>query len=70
MPQEAQYLLFYRLFEAQILGGLLPFIRANRPKLPHLVYSMLNYRMRYFRRVLWLGVATRFGNEIWQRDLG
>jgi hypothetical protein len=52
MPQEAQYLSFYRPFEAQSLGGLLPFIRANRPKFPHPVYSMLNYRMRDFRRVL------------------
>jgi hypothetical protein len=51
MPKGAQYLLFYKPFEAQSLGGLLPFIRAVRPKLLHLVYSMLNYRMRDFNRI-------------------
>ncbi|MEI9925295.1 MAG: hypothetical protein WDN50_19030 [Bradyrhizobium sp.] len=52
MPRGAQYLLFYKPFEAQSLGGLLPFIRANRSKFPHPVYSMLNYRMRDLRHVL------------------
>jgi hypothetical protein len=65
MPQGAQYLLFYKPFEAQSLGGLLPFIRANRPKFLHPVYSILNYRMRDFRRIL----LIRRRNEIWQ-DLG
>jgi DNA-binding GntR family transcriptional regulator len=40
------YPLFQRSFEAQSLGGLLPIIRAHRPKLPHPVYDILNYRMR------------------------
>jgi DNA-binding GntR family transcriptional regulator len=40
------YPLFQRSFEVQSLGGLLPLIRAHRPKLPHPVYDILNYRMR------------------------
>src|SRR5450756_1249853 len=42
------YSRFCSLFEAQSLGGVLPFIRAHRPKLPHPVYAFSNYRMRSF----------------------
>jgi hypothetical protein len=40
------YSRFYGAIEAQSLGDVLPFIRAHRPKLPHPVYDILNYRMR------------------------
>jgi hypothetical protein len=38
--------------EAQSLGDVLPFIRAHRPKLPHPVYDILNYRMRNIGRFI------------------
>jgi len=40
------YSRFYGLIEAQSLGDVLPFIRADRPKLPHPVYDIPDYRMR------------------------
>jgi hypothetical protein len=32
--------------EAQKLSGMLPLIRAQRPKFPHPVYEIIDYRMR------------------------
>jgi hypothetical protein len=32
--------------EAQSLGVVLPLIRADRPKFPHLVYEIPNYRIQ------------------------
>jgi hypothetical protein len=51
------YSLFRGTFEAQSLGGVLPIIRAHRPKLPHPVYYILNYRMRNLDR--FIGSALR-----------
>jgi DNA-binding GntR family transcriptional regulator len=42
------------------LGDVLPFIRAHRPKLPHLVYEILNYRMRNISPFTGLNAAARF----------
>jgi hypothetical protein len=33
--------------EAQRLSGMPPLIRAQRPKFPHPVYEIMDYRMRY-----------------------
>jgi hypothetical protein len=55
------YPLFQSSFEAQSLGGLLPIIRAHRPKLPHPVYDILNYRMRNAADHGRPSPATRFG---------
>jgi len=44
------YRAFCRRFEAQSLSGVLPLIRAHRPKLPHSVYQILDYRMRDISR--------------------
>jgi hypothetical protein len=55
------YSLFFMPFEAQSLGDVLPFIRAHRPKLPHLVYGILNYRMRN---------VGRFAGRTLHRDFG
>jgi hypothetical protein len=44
--RDVDYPSFQRLFEAQSLGDVLPFIRAHRPKFPHPVYDPVNYRIR------------------------
>src|SRR4051812_15371919 len=51
---------FTAQFEAQMLCGVLPEIPAHRPKLPHLVYEMLAYRMRNVGRRCRSNAATRF----------
>jgi hypothetical protein len=51
---------FWGLFEAQRLGELLPFIRAHRPKLPHPVYEIRDYRMRSAANFLMAGTASEF----------
>jgi hypothetical protein len=45
------YSSFLRHFEAQSFSDVPPFIRAHRPKLPHPVYEISNYRMRYVHRI-------------------
>jgi hypothetical protein len=51
---------FCGLFEAQRLGEVLPFIRAHRPKLPHPVYEMRDYRMRRAAGICSAGTASEF----------
>jgi hypothetical protein len=43
-----------------MLCEVLPEIPAHRTKLPHLVYGMLDYRMRNSERLYRSNVATRF----------
>jgi hypothetical protein len=54
------YSLFWALFEAQRLGEVLPFIRAHRPKLPHPVYEIRDYRMRRAANFLTAGTGSEF----------
>jgi hypothetical protein len=37
----------FPLTEAQRLSGMPPLIRAHRPKFPHPVYEIMDYRMRH-----------------------
>src|ERR1700712_1604693 len=43
---QRDYPRFAASFEAQSLGAVAPLIRALRPKLPHPVYEIADYRMR------------------------
>jgi hypothetical protein len=46
----SDYSRFPGAIEAQSLCAVLPLIRAHRPKLPHLVYEIPNYRMQNVSR--------------------